>query len=69
MQKRYWLRGLITGIVTHGLFVLAVYVLGSGDWKSYITLLLAVYCSPIILFGLFLGWLYGKTKTRLIHNS
>jgi len=76
MQKRYWLRGGVTGLV---LFCL-VFVFMSLKNTGKISVSDAFSCSSghgpclviinyglvffFILVGSFLGWLYGKIKNR-----
>ena len=66
-KKRYWLRGLITGLIIYLLAVLIVYLtnIESAFGPVWQTEMMAVYVLPIIPFiSLFVGWLYGKIKNR-----
>lgn len=65
--KRYWLRGLVTGIILYILFLALIYAiwfvftggLALGALANGISVI-AIYISPIIPLSLFLGWVYGK---------
>lgn len=65
-KKEYWLYGLIVGIIAFGLMFLFYYVKGINrePWGDLSNLIVAIELSPVILVGLFLGWLYGKIKNR-----
>ncbi|KKQ19038.1 MAG: hypothetical protein US45_C0061G0006 [Candidatus Nomurabacteria bacterium GW2011_GWA1_37_20] len=66
MQKKYWLRGLITGIIIYALVVLVVFVTDKGEMAGIVTAAIVAYFSPVILVCLLIGWLYGKIKNRNI---
>ena len=64
MQKRYWLRGLVTGIVVDMLVVLIVFVTDRGEMAGIFTATVVAYFSPVIILGAIIGWIYGKIKNR-----
>jgi ABC-type polysaccharide/polyol phosphate export permease len=66
-NKKYWLRGLIAAVVGYVLSFLILYICltalagKDGSYAFGLVLpILAVYFSPVILLGLFFGWIYGK---------
>jgi hypothetical protein len=65
MNKKYWLRGLLTGLVIYVLAVLIAYVTDNGpEFRGLATLIIAVYSLPVIPIGLLVGWIYGKSKKK-----
>ena len=66
-HKKYWLRGLIIGIIVYILIVAYYFVINlSGElqvpWPFFATKIMLVFISPAILLGLLIGWLWGKVK-------
>ncbi len=68
MKKRYWLRGLITGVVIYVFALIVVYILALGDeWgPGFAVMIAGIYFSPIIVLGLLVGWAWGNMKKMLI---
>ncbi len=64
-RKRYWLRGLVTGIIVYVLGVLIVAIgWHSPDWGYLLGLIFAVYFWPVIIIGLLVGLIIGRIKKR-----
>ena len=66
-NKKYWLRGLVAGVIFYILFLLITYILlfilGHGQATTALANGLSViagYISPILPLGLLIGWIYGK---------
>lgn len=68
MNKKYWLRGLVTGIISYALFLL-VFVGYAKEAAVYVLPTVALYISPTIPLGLFVGWMYGKMPKVAIFLS
>ena len=64
-QKRYWLRGLLTGIV---IYVLCILIISIGwyspSWGFIFAAIFAVYFWPVIIVGLLIGWIWGRVKSK-----
>jgi hypothetical protein len=64
-QKRYWLRGLVTGIIVYTFGVLVVFETSKPSGTPLDILIIVgpmVLFAPIILFGLLIGWMWGRIK-------
>ena len=68
MNKKYWLRGLIAGVVAWVLFLL-VFVGYAKEAAAYVLPTVAFYVSLTIPIGLFLGWMYGEMPKMAIFLS
>lgn len=65
-NRKYWLRGLIAGATVYVLFLI-VFVGYAKEAAAYMLPTVALYVSPTIPIGLFLGWMYGKMpKTAIL---
>jgi hypothetical protein len=69
MKKRYWLRGLVIGIVVYVLVVVYYFVINlpgelEQPWPFFATKIALLFLSPAIPLGLLIGWLYGKIKIK-----
>ena len=64
MNKKYWLRGLLTGVAIYVISVVFTYILALGDeWgPSFAAMIIGIYASPVIIFGLLIGWIWGRVK-------
>jgi len=77
MNKKYWLIGLIAGILFYVLFVLIAYLFiayigRGGDVGMGGALIMAAvvnYLWPVIPLGLFIGWMYAKMPKIAIFLS
>ena len=78
MNKKYWLKGLITGIIIYALCVLGAYffIVYSAPKGNYFGEALALivgfviyYLSPAIPLGLLIGWMYGKVPKIAVFLS
>ncbi len=67
-NKKYWLRGLVAGIFAYMLFLI-VFVGYAKEAAAYVLPNVALYISPTIPIGLFLGWMYGKIPKTVIFLS
>ncbi len=65
MNKKYWFRGLIIGIIIYGVVVLVAYQFDGPEFKGLGTGIVAVVSSPIILISWIIGWLYGRNKNKI----
>jgi len=68
--KKYWLRGLMTGITIYVVGVLIV-AIGwySPDWGYLLGLIFAVYFWPVIIICLLIGLIIGRIKKRVSINK
>lgn len=64
-QKRYWLRGLTAGVVIYAVGLLTVYLTEGAEFYGLATMIVAVYFSPVIVIGLIIGAIYGKTMSKV----
>lgn len=69
MGKRYWLRGLVIGIVVYCLVVLFMYgpiyeMLPDSRYQIIDQILMTdlIAFSPIVVSGLLIGWLFRKPQ-------
>ncbi len=62
--KRYWLRGLVWGILIYILGIAIVYVTDKGEMAGFATMIVVIYFSPIIILFWSIGYLRGKIKNR-----
>src|ERR1035437_6412649 len=67
MNKRYWFRGLVAGIIFYVFFLVFTYLLlimlSHGQAMNALAngiSVIAIYISPIIPLSLLIGWIYGK---------
>ena len=64
--KRYWLRGLVTGVVIYLVGIVFMTLMNVGNaWGGLGTLLAVVYFWPVIIIGLLIGWILGRFKKPL----
>jgi len=68
MNKKYWLRGLVGGIIT-GVLFLVVFIVYAKEAALYALPVVLPYISLTIPIGLFLGWMYGKMPKTAVFLS
>ncbi|MFA6404409.1 MAG: hypothetical protein WCW03_00145 [Candidatus Paceibacterota bacterium] len=64
MQKRYWLRGGIIGVIVDVLFLIFGLISSSQEGYSIIFHWVLIALVILIPTGAFFGWTYGKIKNR-----
>ena len=67
MNKKYWLRGLITGAIFWLLMIIFIYWRNVSDGinPEFAIKAVGVVYSPVILVGLLIGWFYGKYRNKI----
>lgn len=65
----YWVRGGAIGLAIYLVCILSYaffefFISNETLYMGLGTIILSISLSPIIIIGLFLGWLYGKIKGR-----
>ncbi len=65
MNKRYGLRGGLYGLVAVVILFLVTVSLPDPNWKNLLLLSFPIIAVFLIVVGLMIGWLYGRSKNTL----